>query len=138
MNTEYSKYIQKAEVRKTSELKHHNDLGPGRRYVFLDHIKIPRTTIYAIVRSASNITRNQPMYVEDHAHSVDSCFLFMGEEKDLKGLTAEIFLEDERYIVESPAAVFIPKEVRHSYRLIDGSGKYINILSHGNYNEATK
>jgi 2-isopropylmalate synthase len=134
MNT--SRLIQKPEARDATELKKH-EKGPGIRYVLLDRKKIPETTIYSIIRAVKDL-RQAREYVQEHVHDCDSKFLFMGDEDDMTGLKAEVMLDGDRHVIESPAAVFIPKGLPHSVKLLEGSGKFVNTLLCGDYNESTK
>ncbi len=134
----YEKFILKPDVRKTSEIKYHYDNAPGQRYVFLDSKKCPESSIYTIVRVAKNISPSQDSYIDPHTHTCDSEFLFIGDNDDMTGLTAKVWLGDEEFLVESPAAVFVPKDVKHTLQLIAGSGKFINIVPNPEYNKSLK
>lgn len=133
---EYGKFILKPDMRPTSEIRHHHDNAPGRRFVFLDREKCPLSSIYTIVRHARDIPPGQQAYVEPHTHRCDSEFMFIGDNHDMTGLTATVLLGNDEFTVESPAAVFIPKGMRHSVRLTAGSGKFINIVCHADYNSS--
>lgn len=124
------------EPRSATELKKHR-AGVGVRYVFADHNNNPNGNIYAIVRTVENVERPDP-HVDKHAHDVDSLFMFLGDNKDLTGLRAEVVLGDETHVVDSPTSVYVPSGVEHTYRFVKGSGKYINIVlaPGGRYNEA--
>lgn len=132
----FSRFIGKPFVRAASELFRHSD-GQGVRYVFMDRRNIPDTTLYAIVREVENI-QLMPSHVDMHAHNCDSAFLFLGKNQDLTGLQCEVQLNDERYVLDSPASVFIPNGVPHSYRLMKGSGYYINFVLSPDYNRSIK
>ena len=136
--TDYGKYILSPDIRKTSEIKYHYDNAPGDRYVFLDKKKCPESSIYTIVRVAKNIDSDQDSYIDPHTHTCDSEFLFIGDNDDMTGLKARVWLGDEEFVVESPAAVFVPKNVEHTLQLIEGSGKFINIVTHPEYNNSLK
>ena len=136
--SKYSKYILKPDVRKSSEIKYHYDNAPGQRFVFLDQQKCPESSIYTIVRLAKDISPEQESYIDPHTHSCDSEFLFIGDNDDMTGLTAKVWLGDEEFLVESPAAVFVPKNVEHTLQLVKGSGKFINIVTKANYNSSLK
>lgn len=132
----YENYILKPEVRKTSDLPYHNDLAPGKRRVFLEKELHPEADLYVMVRTSNDVTLDQPEYVESHAHNVSSIYVFLGKDEDLEGLTAEVVLDGETYHVKSPATVFIPKNVVHSYRLIEGSGHFSHMVLNGDYNRS--
>lgn len=135
---DYSKYILKVESRSSSELVKHKE-GPGRRYVFSDQNNNPDGQVYTIVRVVENVD-NPEQHFEDHAHDVDSLWLFEGDQNDLTGLKVEIKLDNQKFILDSPASVYIPAGLAHNYRFISGSGRYTNIVlvKGGNYNKTIK
>jgi len=130
------KLIQKPDIRDSTELIKHGK-GPGTRYVFLDRKKLPETKIYSILRAIKNLKETEE-YVQQHIHECDSKFLFIGDNDDLTGLKAEVTLNGEVHPVDSPTAVFIPKGLPHSVRLLEGSGKFVNTLVCSDYNESTR
>lgn len=132
-----AKLILKPDVRKSSEIKHHYDNAPGERYVFMDAKKCPQSSIYTIVRKVQDIAQHES-YIDPHSHSCDSEFLFIGDNDDMTGLTAKVWLGQEEFVVDSPAAVFVPKEVEHNVQLIKGSGKFVNIVTNPDYNSSLK
>jgi len=121
----------------SSELRHHTD-GPGNRYVMIDERFIPDCRQYCIVRDVQAIEKIDYTigHVEPHRHDCDSLFMFIGKDEFLKGLTVQVQLENESFTVSSPASVFIPAGVNHSYKFISGSGIYINHVLSGTYNES--
>jgi len=132
----FSRYVLTPDVRKTSEIKHHYDNAPGLRWVFLDRKKLPEASLYTIVRTVKDLREGQSPYIDPHTHDCDSEFLFIGDNDDLTGLTAWVWLGEERFVVESPASVFIPRNVLHNVQLVKGSGKFVNIVLHADYNES--
>ena len=75
-----------------------------------------------------------------HHHNCDSLWMFTGDKKGLKGLKVEVVLGNKTYKLNSPASIYIPKGVEHTYRFIQGSGSYVNIVlaKSGKYNTAPK
>ncbi len=136
MKKRFAKNIITPEVRRTSELPFHNDLAPGKRRVFLEEKLFSDSDLYVMVRTTKDVMPDQPEYVESHAHNVSSVYIFLGSGEELEGLKAEVVLDDEIYIVSSPATVFIPGGAVHSYRLIEGSGHFSHIVLKGNYNDS--
>jgi len=133
--SKYKKYINSPKIRKASELPFHED-GQGTRYLFLDNSIVPESNLYTIVRTVNEVTEDKQSHVEIHKHNCNSTFIFLGNKPNLEGLICGVTLGDEKHIVSSPASVFIPKGLEHSYRFIRGSGKYINIVLSGNYNKS--
>jgi ABC-type uncharacterized transport system substrate-binding protein len=78
----------------------------------------------------------QAPYIDPHTHTCDSEFLFIGDNDDLTGLTAHVWLGEEQFVVESPAAVFISRDLPHNVQLVSGSGKFVNIVLHSDYNQS--
>lgn len=133
--TDFSKCIGKPFIKSAEELKGHT-AGQGSRYVFLDRRVIPSSNFYAAVRSVDNAVVDKQSHVCLHSHNCDSAFLFIGAKNNLEGLVCEVTLGDNNFIVESPASVFIPKNINHSYRLIGGSGYFVNIILSNDYNRS--
>lgn len=134
----FENYFVKPEVRRTDEISYHKEQAPGLRWVFMEKSLFNEADIYLMIRSMKNIPSNQPDYVEMHSHNVNSYYVFIGNYDDFTGLKAEVNIDDEKYIVDSPMTVFIPKGVKHSIKPISGSGNFINIVSNGDYEGSLK
>jgi 2-isopropylmalate synthase len=65
--------------------------------------------------------------------------MFLGDEPGLKGLGAEVLVGNKKYVVNSPASIYVHAGVSHTYRFVEGSGKYVNVVlaQGGNYNAVT-
>lgn len=134
MHDDLSRLILPVEARASTELKGHA-AGPGTRYVFSDHRNNPGGRVYAITRVVENVDRPE-MHIDDHAHDVDSLWIFEGAGPGLTGLSVEVKLGENWHPLESPASVYIPAGVIHNYRFVRGSGHYLNIVlaEGGDYN----
>jgi hypothetical protein len=126
----------------TKELNFHNENNEvGDRFVFCDLNLIPNSKLYSIVRVFNNINNetDKSDYIELHSHITDSLWVFIGKEIDLTGLKVSVEIDGNIKIVDSPASIYLPANVKHKYMPIKGSGYYINILiSDGKqYNELT-
>ena len=75
-------------------------------------------------------------YVDVQTLYVDSLFLFLGHELGMKGLQVEVCLGQVVQKIDSPASVFIPAGVAHTYRILNGSGFCINHVLSGSYNDS--
>ena len=124
-------------VKGASELKFHRD-GPGVRWVLMDSRVDPRSSFYVIQRfiGLHGSTIVPENHVDTHAHHCDSAFIFWGDQPDGSGLTCHVQLEREEMTVDSPASVFIPAGLEHSYRYVSGKGTYINIVLAPDYNRS--
>jgi hypothetical protein len=52
----------------------------------------------------------------------------VGNNLDFSGLAAEVWWENEGHKIESPLAVSFPPGLNHTYRFLNGSGKYWSIV----------
>jgi 2-isopropylmalate synthase len=119
----------------STELRHHRR-GPGERYVLIDERFVSDSRQYCIARKIPLLEDYGEGHVDSHIHHCDSLFIFLGDSDNYEGLMAEVELENDKFVVSSPASVFIPAGVRHSYRVLSGSGTYINHVLSGSYNES--
>ena len=130
--------ILNVEARSAAELKKHQK-GPGTRYIFSDHRNNPEGNIYVVVRKVEGLD-NPEGHVEPHCHDYESLFIFKGNNPDMSGLKATVLLGNRWHEFESPKTVRIPSGLNHTYRFVEGSGEYWNIvLTPGaDYNKATR
>lgn len=118
-----------------TELKHHRE-GPGTRYVMVDDRLVRDCRQYCIAREIPKLEEPPTSHVDPHVHAVDSLFMFLGYEPGLKGLWVEVSLGGVVKQLSSPASVFIPAGTPHTYRILEGSGIFINHVLAGRYNES--
>ncbi|NTU31560.1 2-isopropylmalate synthase [Brevibacillus sp. HB1.1] len=120
-----------------SELQYHRD-GPGIRWVMMDSRVDERASFYVIQRifGLCDLSGIPEKHVDRHAHHCDSAFLFWGDASDGTGLVCHVQLGEEEKTVESPAAIFIPAGVEHSYHYVSGRGTYTNIVLSPEYNKS--
>ena len=119
------------------ELKKHNK-ELGRRFVFVDNKNYPEGKLYTITRAVVDV-KSPYEPAGDRAHTVDAVMIFMGFDERLEGLRAEVTLNGETFAVDSPASVYVPAGVNHSYKILRGSGTYTKIVlaPGGDYNAVT-
>jgi len=128
-------FIVTPKVISATELKYHRH-GPGHRHVMLDSRFVPDCRCYCIIREVVEIQANEQPHVDSHRHTVDSVFLFVGNEIGMTGLSVRVMLKNKWFNVNSPASVFIPGGMEHSYEFVSGSGKYINFVFSEDYNSS--
>ncbi|PEN96675.1 2-isopropylmalate synthase [Bacillus cereus] len=124
-------------IKGASELRYHRD-GPGYRWVQVDPRIDTRASFYVIQRQfyggcSENVKEG---HVDAHIHDCDSAFLFWGNQVDGAGLICEVEIGGERQLVSSPASIFIPSGVLHTYRYVYGRGTYTNIVLAPHYNDS--
>jgi 2-isopropylmalate synthase len=100
----------------------HAEELPVKRYILLDQTAVPETVLYQAIHHVDGLTAPPPDYQVFHSHEFVETYLFLGRGPEYTGLKAELYLEDERYEVVSPASVYIPVGMRHKYKMIEGSG----------------
>lgn len=128
-------WIVDPQIISATELRHHR-AGPGKRYVLVDNRFVPGAGQYCIARHIPQLDDYGPGHVDTHVHHCDSLFVFLGEEEGYAGLSVEVTLGDEVFLVRSPASVFIPAGVAHGYRVVGGAGTYLNHVLAGDYNSS--
>ncbi|HEQ3528911.1 TPA: 2-isopropylmalate synthase [Bacillus cereus] len=129
--------IGKPFIKGASELRYHRD-GPGYRWVQVDPRIDTRASFYVIQRQfyGGCIDAVKEGHVDAHIHDCDSAFLFWGDQVDGSGLLCEVEIEGERHLVPSPASIFIPAGLLHTYQYVYGRGTYTNIVLAPYYNES--
>ena len=96
---------------------HLTDITAGSNYHIAAHI-------------ISKLPKKIPEYCDLHAHNCDEINLILSE----KGkLVYDVILEDEKYVVTSPATIYIPKGVRHKVQAKKGKGIFIAIVMSQKY-----
>lgn len=120
------------EVIPATELRYHKS-GPGDRYVMIDERYVSDCRQYCIARHIPRLDDYGAGHVESHRHVCDSLFMFMGYGDGLSGLTVEVVVDGESSIVDSPCSVFIPSGVEHCYRVVSGTGIFVNHVLSGTY-----
>ena len=127
-------------VKGASELLHHRD-GVGTRWVHMDSRVDSRSHVYIIERIFDKDYNNvyQP-HVDSHSHNCDSVFVFMGNNSDGSGLKVSVTFgvgeESTTQIIDSPASVYIPSDIYHTYAYISGTGRFLNFVLSPNYNDS--
>jgi 2-isopropylmalate synthase len=132
--------VKKPFIKGASELHYHRD-GVGHRWVLMDHRIDDRTPLYIIEREFDkDYHDSSEPHVDSHAHHCDSLFVFKGAETDGTGLTASVTFtagkKEDTQIIHSPASIFIPAGIQHSYTYIAGKGRFLNIVLAPNYNQS--
>lgn len=118
-----------------TELRYHRE-GVGTRYVMMDERLVPDCRQYCIVREIPFMETAPPSHVDVHIHKVDSLFMFLGNQPGLKGLRVEVRVDGFTKEIESPVSVFIPAGISHTYRILKGSGIFVNHVLCGSYNDS--
>lgn len=135
LSTDSEKLINTPVIISATELRHHRH-GPGDRYLMLDDRVVSDARQYCIVRHIPLMEEYGSGHVDVHRHRVDSIFLFLGHGENLTGLSVEVLLGKRTFTVNSPSSVFIPSGVLHSYRVVSGSGIFVNHVQAGDYNSS--
>ncbi len=130
-----TEWIVTPKIISAEELRYHRK-GPGNRFVLVDNRFVPGAGQYCIARRIPRMDDYGSGHVDSHVHHCDSLFVFLGADDDYRGLSVEVNLGDEYFPVDSPASVFIPAGVRHSYRVLGGAGTYLNYVLAGDYNSS--
>ncbi len=122
-------------VKCASELGYHR-YGDSVGHLMIDECMVPNCRQSCIVREIRVVEEKPLAYVDVQTLYVDSLFLFLGHELGMKGLQVEVCLGQVVQKIDSPASVFIPAGVAHTYRILNGSGFCINHVLSGSYNDS--
>jgi len=130
----YEKYIVKPFDWADRPLIHHdrevmNTLGPLMAFLNTDMVSEADLNIF--VHHIDVKTPPGPDYVGIHAHDVSQAYVF-----PQPGITFEVTLGEETYTVDSPATVFIPPRLKHTVKIIEGSGIEVSIVRNEKYEQS--
>ncbi len=123
------KYITTGHKEPLSFVPFHHD-APVERFMMLNSAMVPDCNTRISVHQVSDLPDEITPYCELHKHDFDEINLIISEDDHL---VYRIQMEDEVFVVHSPASVFIPKGVRHSSEVISGKGSFICITLQGKY-----
>jgi quercetin dioxygenase-like cupin family protein len=126
----YEKYVIKPFEEK-KDLPWHNKgkmetMGP--LIAFLNKHIVPEADLNIYVHHMKVKEGEAPDYVNMHSHDVSQAYVFPEE-----GLTFEVTLNDEKYVEDSPACVFIPPGIVHNLKILKGEGVEVCILRKEEY-----
>jgi 2-isopropylmalate synthase len=127
--------INKRMLLSSVEIRHHRH-RPGDGYFFPDEHAASDSRQYCAVPRIPELKDYGPGHTDRYRYSVDTICLFLGNEDDLRGLSVEVFLDNETFVVNSPSSVLIPSGMMHSYRVIEGKGLFVNHVLVGDYNSS--
>lgn len=125
----YRKFIVKGVKEPLSNVPFHKNTSI-KRLSMLGKNKIPQSKIHTAVHFVNANENKISQYSELHRHNANEINLIISEDEKL---TYEIQLGDEKYIVSSPATIFIPKGVKHSAEVKSGKGIFVCIILSNNY-----
>ncbi len=89
----------------------------------------PEANLHIAVHEIRDLHKQDRNYCETHRHTCAELNLLVSFDR----LTFRITLDDEIYIQQAPATIFIPPGVLHSANAIEGSGFFIAILACKDY-----
>lgn len=130
----YEKYIAKPFDWGDRPLIHHdrevmNQLGP--LMAFLNTDMVPEADLNIFIHHIDVANPPGPEYVDIHAHEVSQAYVF-----PLPGIKFEVTLGEEHHVVDSPATVFIPPRLKHTVKIIEGSGIEVSIVRNQKYEQS--
>jgi 2-isopropylmalate synthase len=123
--------------RDAAELRYHRT-GVGDRWVLVDTRIDPAAQAYLMKRTVARPdTATEPdPHVDLHVHHCPSALVFLGDGPDNGGFACEVAYGAETRLVTSPATVWIPAGVPHSFRIVSGGGEVLNLVLTGEYNSS--
>ncbi len=119
----YSHLINRGIVKSLQSVAFHNkEKAPIKRLEMLEKKKINQKGVKIVVHVIKKVPKKVRNYTELHRHKYDEINLILSEKGEL---VYRIQIEDEVYIVKSPASVYIPKGLRHSANVLSGEGIFV-------------
>ena len=108
---------------------HANGVAPLTRRVLAGADVHPLLKKHVVTHELRNVSASNRTYCEPHVHDCAelNILLSMGH------LSYEIRLEDELYVVEAPATIYIPAGMVHSANVIEGTGFFLAVIETANY-----
>jgi uncharacterized RmlC-like cupin family protein len=125
----YQKFIKKGISEALSCVPFHSK-APIKRISMLSKTLIPQANLHIAVHFVDTNGKSIPKYSKMHKHNYDEINLILSEKDKL---VYEIQLEDEIYTVSSPATVFIPKNIKHTAKVLSGAGLFVCIIKSNKY-----
>ncbi|MEO1263317.1 MAG: hypothetical protein AAFZ15_31195 [Bacteroidota bacterium] len=107
-------------------------LRNGNDYQLFNAQQIPDANVSGTVKNIALTDIPQLEFEPAEKHNVDRYSIFIGKNDHLEGLTCEVQLDDEIFLINSPATIFIPAGIAYSYRIMNGEGFYFNHVLKGN------
>ena len=102
----------------------------GKYQILMSKELVADADFFIVGGTMKRIHQAEP--IEAHAHDTSEVYLFLGERGAVE---VEVELDDEKYIISSPGAVYVPKGVTHlfRYRRMDGPTTVVAIVRDGEY-----
>lgn len=123
MKKKYSHLIRKGVIKPIEMVKFHDkEKAPLKRLVMIEKRKINEKGVRIVVHLIKNAKKKIRKYCDLHRHHYDEINLILSEKGNL---VYRIQLDNEIYIVKSPASIYIPKGVKHSANVISGEGIFV-------------
>lgn len=119
----YSYLIKKGAIKPLQTVAFHNkEKAPVKRFEMLEEKHLNAKGVKIVVHVIKPLPKKLRQYCELHRHKYDEINLILSEKGKLVYL---IQIEEEKFIVKSPASVYIPKGLKHSANVISGEGIFV-------------
>jgi len=102
----------------------------GKYAILMSNELVPEADFFIVGGTMKKIHQAEP--IEKHTHDTSEVYLFLGSKGAVE---VEIELDDEKYTIISPGAVFVPKGVKHLFRYkgMSGPATVVAIVRDGEY-----
>ena len=126
MTSKYASYVVSSPKIVDNLPKH----ATGKYAILMSKELVPEADFFIVGGTMRRIHQAEP--IEKHSHDTSEVYLFLGERGAVE---VEVELEDEKYVLESPGAVYVPGGVRHlfRYRRMDRPATVVAIVRSGDY-----
>jgi uncharacterized RmlC-like cupin family protein len=108
---------------------HANGIAPLTRRVMAGADVHPQLNKHLVTHELRNVSAGHRAYCEPHVHNCAEINILLS----MTHLSYEIRLEDEIYIVQAPATIYIPAGLVHSANVLEGTGFFLAMLETADY-----
>jgi quercetin dioxygenase-like cupin family protein len=113
---------------------HHEEQRPDAftdRLLWISEEQAPGSPLFITSRGVVGLVDGEGDEGTDvHTHDADQIYLLIGEAGDLR---VELTISGETAAATAPATLYIPANVPHSLRIVEGTGTVVAILAAGTY-----
>ncbi len=120
-------------------LRHINN-NRDNKYAMFDKTQMPDIAINCEIETIPFVFNPEKQFKFLSPQNKDAYIIFAGKAEHLEGLSCEIMLDGEVFLLESPFSVFVPYGVECGYRILSGAGICIrnNVMNEYNAHSIKK
>lgn len=123
-----------AKTQELGELANHTEVHLPAAYrprvLHMSAEQVPGADVFITSRSVEALAEPAEPNVTPHSHSVSQTYLFLSPDSSLE---VDVEIAGTHTIARAPASAFIPAGVKHSLRILRGTGTVVSVVRSGAY-----